>query len=381
MSTWKLNIKERSPVVHALLVGALVGLIALADYATGPLFELSIAYFIPIIYAATYLGRAAAFATAFIAEINTYMDQADLLSAGETHSVIAISIISVRLMIFLFTAEVTYRLAQSRREIARSARELGELNAELRSAYERLDDDVNAAGSLQAEVATFAMPSIPGCEIGAIMRSAGATGGDLVDVGPVDGGAYVCVADISGKGTPAALLTALLFHLMQESHERKLRGSDLVAAINSALVKRLPPERFVTLFYAEIDPQTGRVQYVNAGHPEAIICRAPDGRQELAGPTSAMLSMMEISTEFPTREIDLAPGDALVIYTDGATDSKTPEGERLGDAFIQSACARLFGTPPKEMAAAIMDEIYAATSTESRDDLSIVCLRWTGPPP
>jgi serine phosphatase RsbU (regulator of sigma subunit) len=359
----------------AVIVAALIVLITTIDYVTGPELELSILYFIPITYAAWALGRKAAIATAILAEIPTYGDELYMLRTSHASTVAAVSTGAVRLLVYLFVAEVTFRLVRSVRQARRAAKELRKLNEELQSTYARLDEDVAAAGVLQSGVLSFSPPVVPGCDVGVKVRYAGRTGGDFADAGTVDGRLYVCIADISGHGTPAALFTTLLKHLLSEAHRLKLHGAAVVESVNGALCRTLPEDRFVTLFYAEIDTGNGLVEYVNAGHPEGLIYRSEAGEMETAGTTTTVLGVCQTTQAIVSKSLRLGPRDVLTLYTDEAIEAKTADGGRIGEEYLRKLAEEHAGLGAHDMADRICADLEAAAAGAPQDDLTILCVK------
>jgi serine phosphatase RsbU (regulator of sigma subunit) len=346
------------------------------DYITGPSLNLSVVYFLPITYAAWSLGRVPGSVVALFAETPTYLDQIDLVRAGDLTKMQGISSSIVRLLVYLFVAEVTFRLAQSSEDNRQAAEEMRRLNEDLQRTHARIDEDARAGGLLQSSLLAVTPPSALGCNVGARVKYAQQVGGDFADAGILGGVVYACVGDISGKGTPAALFTALVKHLLDDAHRRGLMGGATIAALNSALCDSLPNDRFVTLFYAEIDPSTGDVEYVNAGHPEGLVFRA-DGKFETAESNASLLGCQTLDTPFQPSHLTLNTGDTLVLYTDGAVESKTHDGVQLGYDVIRRLIEDCIHLPAQEMADAIVRRIEEMTEESNRDDLTVVCIKRT----
>jgi sigma-B regulation protein RsbU (phosphoserine phosphatase) len=209
------------------------------------------------------------------------------------------------------------------------------------------------------------------------MKYAHPVGGDFADAAALNGHIYACIGDISGKGTPAALFSMLLKHLLDSAHRRGLRSREVVAALNEGLSQALPPEKFVTFFYVEISPDNGQVEYVNAGHPEGIIYRHGAHTTDLIGPNTSLLGSAQVSTEVTTSTLWLQPGDALVLYTDGATESKGPDGKQLGDEFMVALVEEFGKMDAQEMADAIVRRVEEVTDERWRDDLTVLCIKAT----
>lgn len=366
------------PVRAVIATIAVIGAVMTLDYVTGPTANLSILYFLPITYAAWALGRTAAFGCALLADIPHYADQLALASAGHHSNLTAIVNIVVRLLVYAFVAEAVCRLAATTEAAKQSAVRLAALNDDLLRSYADLEDDVSAAGMLQASTLVPSPVEVPGCAVGAAIRYARKTGGDFADAGETDGLVYACVADIAGKGTPAALFTALLKYLLNDAVNQGARGVAVVNKINESLCRLLPPEKFVTLFYAEIDPTSGRVDYVNAGHVEALVYRSGTGNLEAAKANAPLLGFRGLPAETSTSSLHLNCGDVLVLYTDGAVESVTLSGGRLGNEPIRRLVTMHAHLHPGEMAEVVTDELQAMTIADRRDDMVVLCVKMTG---
>ena len=132
------------------------------------------------------------------------------------------------------------------------------------------------------------------------------------------------LGDVAGKGSPAALLMALLLAALRTLVEERLEPSALVARLNIQICRHSPASRFITLVYAIYEPGTGRLTYVNAGQNPPLI-RRRDGRFERLHGTGIALGLFEHS-EYTAAETRLEPGDLLVFYSDGITEAEDPVG-------------------------------------------------------
>jgi len=360
------------PVTALLLVSVWV-----VDYLTGPSIDLSIAYFLPIIYAAWVAGRNFALVAAVVSEVPTYIDQTMLIRTGAQSAEAGISTVIVRLLVYLFVAHVTSRLIARSVELQQESAQLISLSRELRKSYWQLEEDLRVAGVLQESVMSFLPPTVPGCDVGGGVRYSRPVGGDFADAGLRDGRVYVCVADISGKGVPAALFTALLKHLLLNAIRETKSLPDLISDLHSGLSERFPEDRFATLFYAEIDPRTGIVEYVNAGHLEGLVIGCRTGEVRLMGPTQPLLGLKGMPGGNTSSRLQLELGDVLAVYTDGATESKTTTGERLGEAMVRSLLVENTHLGAQEMVDRVLTVIESRTEKNLRDDLTLVCAKRT----
>ncbi len=367
---------------NPLIAAAMLAGVWVLDHYTLPLIDMSLLYFVPIAYAAWGAGRGAAMLVAVVSDVPGYFDQELLLRTNLEQPAVAVINMVARLLVYLFVAEIAFRLTRYSEMLEEDVDRLHGRNIELkaaqgeiRAANSRMEADLLAASALQESVLAFVPPKVVGCEVGAVVRYAGPIGGDYADAGVRDGRVYVCVADISGKGIPAALFTALLEHLVKDGLERGLSAVDLVAEIHSAIRQRFPSDRFVTLFFAEIDAATGALEYVNAGHPEGLICRAASGEIEAAGPTAPLLSPLALPAEIQTASGHLDENDVLVIFTDGAIEAKDSSGELLGEDPIREMVRQYAHLRAQELADSIAAALDQVAISESRDDLTIVCVK------
>src|SRR4029453_5802099 len=154
-------------------------------------------------------------------------------------------------------------------------------------------------------------------------RPANTGGGDFYDILPLrDGRVLLALGDVAGKGSPAALLMALLLAMMRTLVDEGLQGADLAARLNVQIVKHAPSSRFVTLFWAELEPAPGALTYVNAGQNPPLL-RRTNGSYERLRAGGMALGMFENAT-YSAGRVELAAGDVLVMYSDGITEAEDP---------------------------------------------------------
>lgn len=206
-------------------------------------------------------------------------------------------------------------------------------------------------------------------------RPANTVGGDFYDVLPLpDGRVIVTLGDVAGKGSPAALLMALLLAGLRTLVEERLEAAALVARLNVQICRHSPGTRFITLFYAVYNPSTGALSYVNAGQNPPFIRRA-DGRFERLTATGVALGMSDHAA-FGARETLVAPGDLLILYSDGITEAEDPEGRPFEEAGLQAVVTRYVADPPAELGARVLQAVEAhARHSRFFDDLTILILK------
>ena len=212
-------------------------------------------------------------------------------------------------------------------------------------------------------------------EICGVTRPANTVGGDFYDVLPLpDGRVIVTVGDVAGKGSPAALLMALLLAVLRTLVDERLEASALVERLNVQICRHSPPSRFITLFYAVYMPSTGLLTFVNAGQNPPLIRRA-DGRYERLTATGVALGMFEHS-RFASVESLLNPGDMLVLYSDGITEAEDPSGQPLEEAGLQAVLDHHAYETPAAIGARVLAAVEAhARASRVGDDLTILILK------
>jgi serine phosphatase RsbU (regulator of sigma subunit) len=235
--------------------------------------------------------------------------------------------------------------------------------------------DVELAAEVQRLFLPSARPGIPGLEMAGMMHPAQGVGGDYYDYFRIDAHrTQLVIADVAGKGVPAALLMSATAAAMRLEANRDRNMLEQVDRLNTEIGALSDPERYVTLLVAEIDTHKRMIRYVNCGHNPALLFRARTGaliRMDSSCPPIG-LSPDEIC-ELATA--DLASGDALVLYTDGVTEAENGLGEEFGLERL-SAVVR---NGSSLSAADLMTNIYNAAadfcSDNYNDDVTILVIK------
>src|SRR3954469_23388115 len=173
-------------------------------------------------------------------------------------------------------------------------------------------------------------------EICGITRPANTVGGDFYDVLPIAGDperrVIVTIGDVAGKGSPAALLMALLLAVLRTLVDEQMEARALMARLNRQICRHTPGSRFITLFYAVYTPATGALTYVNAGQNPPLL-RRRDGTIERLGGTGGAPGMFE-SSAYEAVDTQVGNGDMLVMYSDGITEAENPAGEPFEESGL-----------------------------------------------
>lgn len=204
----------------------------------------------------------------------------------------------------------------------------------------RLQEELALARRIQMALLPDRLPEVPGWELyGGNIPSRGVSG-DYYEVLTRCGGrdCVLMIADVSGKGMAASLLTISLQALSTGPIEDGLPPDEICARLSRQLYRRTPPEKYATAFLGILEPATGRLRYTNAGHNPPLVLRASGTAEEL-GSTGTPLGLLP-QASYRAGETALAPGDVLVLYTDGLVEAEDPQGQEYGLDRLKEACLR-----------------------------------------
>ena len=206
------------------------------------------------------------------------------------------------------------------------------------------------------------------------MRPANTVGGDYFDIIDLpEGTTAIVVGDVAGKGMPAALLMALLQGSLRTLITAGLRGADLVSKLNAHLYANIPTNRLVTLFYGELDPATGDLAYVNAGHNPPFLLRQTGARDRLA-PTAPALGILR-DAEFALLRAEIDPGELLVLYTDGVTEANDTADDEYGEERLSAWLAAHASEGGRAIVDGVVADVLAfGGPVKPRDDMTVMAV-------
>jgi serine phosphatase RsbU (regulator of sigma subunit) len=254
---------------------------------------------------------------------------------------------------------------------------LRKLQQKLQHANRKMAQELALAGEVQANFLPHDLPDISGWQLAAKLKPARETSGDFYDfIYLPDGRLGVVIADVCDKGTGAALFMALSCTLIRTyADEHPADPAIVLSAVNSRILKDTSTNRFVTAFYGVLDLDTGMFVYCNAGHwPPYLVSEhnREDFRRLVR--TGVPLGIFEGQT-WEQGVAQLAPGDMLVLYTDGITEAQNANGTSLGEERLLKSIRDNLGRPAGEVQDAILADVQSFVSdTPQSDDIALVIL-------
>lgn len=240
---------------------------------------------------------------------------------------------------------------------------------------ERMEHELQLASEIQQRFLPTAPPQLAGYELQGISFPCYEIGGDYYDfIEREDRRLVIALGDVSGKGTAAALLMSSLHAAIHAQATSNNSLVETISEVNRYLAENTPTNRFVTLFYAELDAQTGALSFLNAGHNPPIMVHAAGTMENLASGGLPLGIMPEAF--YREGHTQLQPGDVLVAYSDGVSEAVNPAGEEFGAQRLYEVIARNLDAS----ASGIRDRIEAALSkwaqgTPAADDITLVIVK------
>ncbi len=254
------------------------------------------------------------------------------------------------------------------------------LKGELERAYRALDRELRAVGEIQHALLPAELPQIPGLDLAAHYQPAAWAGGDYYDLFPLPGGQWgIFMADVSGHGTPAAVLIAVTHCLAHTLPGPMMPADRVLDRLNQQLSRRYArlTETFVTAFYGTYDPATRSLQYACAGHPPPLVKHCQDGTLRRLDVARGMpLGLFDEATYEPAHA-SLELGDQLLFYTDGISEALNPQGQLFGTERLEAELGQC-----TLQASALLHSILAAVESfcagrAADDDRTLLVARVT----
>ncbi len=233
--------------------------------------------------------------------------------------------------------------------------------------------EITEALKIQRRLLPQQVPQIDGWELAVSWQPAAGVGGDCFDtIRFGDARLAISIADVVGKGIPAALLMSNLQAAVRAFASEVVEPRELCHQVNRILCGNIAEGRFISFFYAVLDATTGTLTYSNAGHYLPMLIRA-DGvpeRLDVGGPVLGVIN----EAEYEQGRVTLSPGDRLVLFTDGLTEARNPEDEEFGEQRLLDAAISHRACSAPALQARLADAVAAFTGGQLHDDATLMVL-------
>jgi len=239
----------------------------------------------------------------------------------------------------------------------------------------RLEKELAIAREIQASFLPKRAPEVPGFELAGATQPHDEVGGDYFDFIRVsDTRLGIAIADVSGKGIPAALIMAgfRMSLLAEIRNEFTMRA--VMRKVNSLLHESMERDKFVTMFYGMLDWKNRVLSFSNAGHNPPLLLRR-DGRVQYLLEGGVALGVLP-DARYEDRPVALEPGDVLLLYTDGVSEAESPTGEQYGTRRLEGCLKRLAQGTANEILKGVVDDVTAYAGEHGvSDDLTLVVIK------
>jgi serine phosphatase RsbU (regulator of sigma subunit)/pSer/pThr/pTyr-binding forkhead associated (FHA) protein len=236
-----------------------------------------------------------------------------------------------------------------------------------------MERDLRVAAEIQNGLLPRQAPRVPGYGLSGINRPCRTIGGDYFDFTLEGERLLLALGDVSGKGTGAALLMTMLRAAVR-GHWADGGAADAMARINRTVFQNIPDGKYITFFMARLDPASGRLCYVNAGHNPPLLVRA-GGSVELLDRGGVVLGLLE-PVVYDEGHVELRPGDALVVYSDGVTETWNADDEEFGEEGLLAVVTRHVGRDAPSLQDAVLAALEAhAPGAKATDDRTLIVLK------
>ena len=240
---------------------------------------------------------------------------------------------------------------------------------------ERIEQELRVARRIQQASLPEEVPTLEGWQISPFYQPAREVGGDFYDFHFLSEGRLgVVVGDATGKGVPAALVMSTTCGMLQLAARALASSSpgEVLVQVNETLLSRIPPNMFVTCFYAVLDPKSGHLVYANAGHDLPYLQHGGEAKELRA--RGMPLGLMPASS-YEEKEIVLDASESILFYSDGLVEAHDPEGHMFSFPRLRALIAEHAGK--RSLEEALLEELYSFVGEdwEQEDDITLLALR------
>lgn len=348
--------------VESVLILLSIVAIASGDYLFGPTVSLGYLYLIPLSYSAlTHRWSVTAALVIVCVLLREALGPIAFASWG--------LIVRDWILVGAFFAVVTalHRLGATKADLFRRAREQ----------RDELRREVEMAAAIQRQLLDQHRPPEGLLDVAASMTPAREVGGDYYDFIPLTPHRFgVVIADVSGKGLPAALLMPAVKIALRTLVSEYYRLSDILRQLNTIFVENLPPASYCTMVCAVFDAERSQVVYSNAGHLPVLHVRGATGEAQWLSAGGTAVGLLP-DVEFETGQVEFQPGDVFVFYTDGIAEANDVEGLHFGLDRLAALVGEHRGLPARDIVSMIHATIdrFRAAGEPPSDDATVIVVR------
>jgi len=236
----------------------------------------------------------------------------------------------------------------------------------------RLDQDIKIAADIQRSLLPRAAPQVPGYGVVGLNEPSRTVGGDYYDYAYEDGRLLLALGDVAGKGMGAALIMTILRAAARANWILPL--ADAVGRINRTICENVPENKYVTFVLARLDPASGHLEYVNAGHNAPLLVRK-DGSVERLEKGGTVLGLFD-TVAYDQDGVELRGGDTLLIFSDGLTETFDDAGAEFGDAGLTDVAVRGRGLDVVSLESEILKELDRFSGgAKATDDRTLIVVK------
>lgn len=242
-------------------------------------------------------------------------------------------------------------------------------------AKQRMEEELEIARGIQRNLLPAKIPVYDGYDLAVMNITSQQVGGDYYDIIELDKNTFcVAIADVSGKGVPAALLMANLQAFMKTTCSQGMQLEEATALINDLISENTSDGRFITFFWAILDNEKRTLNYVNAGHNHPLLIR--DGKIQKLDKGGIILGVMKTMLPYDSESIKLEKDDVVLLFTDGITEAKNKADEEYSDEKLEALAVESAGCSSKEILEIIKKDVQAfAHGAAQSDDMTVVVIK------
>jgi len=236
----------------------------------------------------------------------------------------------------------------------------------------KLEQELTLAEETQRSLLPAALPSIQQVRIHAFSKPTRYVGGDFYDFVELESGElFGVIADVSGKGVSASLLSSMLLGCLQMQMRAGLPLDEAMNRLNRFLCEKSSSSRFATMFSFTLGPD-GRGRYISAGHNPTFLFRAATGQIEELTSNNMIVGAFQFAT-YEAASLNMNPGDVLLAYSDGLTEAENPQGEMLGEEAVKKVILAAAPTGSQQVEQKLLSTIQSFTAGRSlTDDITLI---------